>query len=82
MAHTVALGSRVDSRLKSEFDETATELGLSPSAALTVLMKRFVDDGGFPFEVRLKSRVAPFASEEEADAFIDAAGLEMLDEAR
>ena len=49
---TVALGNRVDAQLKRAFEETAEELGLSATAALSVLMKRFVDDGGFPFAVR------------------------------
>lgn len=63
MSKTVSLGSRVDAGLKAEFDETATDLGLSPSAAITVLMKRFVDEGGFPFEVR---RYVPSKREYEA----------------
>lgn len=51
-AATVPLGNRVDASLKREFDATAEELGLTPTAALTVFMKRFVHDGGFPFAVR------------------------------
>lgn len=49
---TVPLGNRVSPVLKREFDETAEELGLTPTAALTVFMKRFVAEGGFPFDVR------------------------------
>lgn len=52
---TVPLGNRVDTNLKSQFDETAEQLGLSPTAALTVFMKRFVTEGGFPFEVKVKT---------------------------
>lgn len=64
---TVPLSNRVDATLKSEFDKTAIELGLTPTSALTVFMKRFVEEGGFPFEVRRKvpSR-AEFAAEMEA----------------
>lgn len=51
---TVALGNRVDANLKRAFEETAEDLGLSATAALSVLMKRFVDEGGFPFAVRKK----------------------------
>ena len=51
-AQTVALSNRVDANLKREFDNTAADLGLSATAALSVLMKRFVDEGGFPFDVR------------------------------
>lgn len=49
---TIPLGNRVDANLKRAFDATAEELGLTPTAALTVFMKRFVSDGGFPFDVR------------------------------
>ena len=49
---SVPIGSRVDVNLKRAFDETSEELGLTPTSALTVLMKRFVDEGGFPFAVR------------------------------
>jgi len=49
---TVPLGSRVDINLKREFDSTAEDLGLTPTVAITVFMKRFVQDGGFPFDVR------------------------------
>lgn len=51
MATTVPLSNRVEVNLKREFDSTAEELGLTPTAALTVFMKRFVADGGFPFAV-------------------------------
>lgn len=49
---TVPLGNRVDVNLKREFDSTAEDLGLTPTAAITVFMKRFVQDRGFPFDVR------------------------------
>lgn len=63
MAQTVTLGCRVDSSLKNDFDMTAEELGLTPSVALTVFMRRFVDEGGFPFEVK---RYVPSREEYEA----------------
>lgn len=49
---TTPLGNRVDVSLKREFDKTAEEIGITSTAALTVFMKRFVHDGGFPFAVR------------------------------
>lgn len=49
---TMPLGNRVDVNLKREFDATAEEIGLTSTAALTVFMKRFVAEGGFPFSVR------------------------------
>lgn len=64
---TIPLGNRVDVNLKREFDSTAEELGLTPTAALTVFMKRFVSDGGFPFEVRRRTPTqAEFTAEMEA----------------
>lgn len=64
---TVPLGNRVSTVLKREFDETAEELGMTSTAALTVLMKRFVEDGGFPFEVRRRVPTkAEFTAEMEA----------------
>ena len=64
---TAPLGNRVDVSLKREFDATAEEIGLTPTAALTVFMKRFVADGGFPFEVR-----RPVPTEEEYAREMDA----------
>lgn len=52
-AKTVPLGNRVDLELKREFDMTAEEIGISSTAALTVFMRRFVADGGFPFDVKV-----------------------------
>lgn len=64
---SVPIGSRVDVNLKRAFDETAEELGLTPTSALTVLMKRFVDEGGFPFAVRKRVPTqAEFADEMDA----------------
>lgn len=63
---TIPLGNRVDINLKREFDSTAEELGLTPTAALTVFMKRFVSEGGFPFDVRRHTPTkAEFSSEME-----------------
>lgn len=70
---TIPLGNRVDVNLKREFDHTAEELGLTPTAAITVFMKRFVTDGGFPFDVR---RHTP--TETEFTAEMDARYQRML----
>lgn len=47
---TVLLDFSVDAELKREFEETAGELGIDPTAALTTFMERFVADRGFPFD--------------------------------
>lgn len=59
-AATVPLGYHVDASLKREFDKTAESLGPAPTVAIMVFMKRFVQDGGFPFDVR---RPTPSRSE-------------------
>lgn len=64
---TAPLGNRVDANLKRAFEATAEDLGLSSTSALTVFMKRFVEEGGFPFEVRRRTPTeAEFASEMDA----------------
>lgn len=64
---TTPLGNRVDIDLKRQFDKTAEEIGLTSTAALTVFMKRFVSDGGFPFAVR-----KPVPTEEQFAAEMEA----------
>ena len=81
---TIPLGNRVDATLKREFDSTAEKLGLTPTVALTVFMKRFVTDGGFPFDVRKRPEAfyEPFATEEEALDFTNNAFRRAYDETR
>lgn len=71
---TTPLGNRVDVNLKRAFEATAEELGLSATSALTVFMKRFVEDGGFPFDVRRRT-----PSEAEYSAEMDARYRAMRD---
>ncbi len=53
MATTITpLDHRVDADLKRKFDKTAEGMGITPTAALTVFMKRLVSGGGFPFALR------------------------------
>lgn len=73
---TAPLGNRVDVDLKREFDKTAEEIGMTSTAALTVFMKRFVNDGGFPFAVR---KPAAVPTEEEFVAEMEARYQRMLD---
>ena len=70
---TVAIGSRVDANLKALFDKTALDLGVTPQVAYTVFMKRFVEEGGFPFDVR-----RPVPSEIEFTRQMDARYQRML----
>ncbi len=64
---TTTLSNRVDPILKKEFELTAESIGISTTSAITVFMKRFVADGGFPFDV-----VSHVPSEAEYAAEMDA----------
>lgn len=57
---TTTMNIRMDERVKSDLDDIATAIGLSSSAVVNVLVKRFVAERGFPFEVK-----APAPTEEE-----------------
>ncbi|MDO4437401.1 MAG: type II toxin-antitoxin system RelB/DinJ family antitoxin [Coriobacteriaceae bacterium] len=70
---TVPLGNRVDAELKCDFEKTAEEIGLTSTAAITVFMKRFVAEGGFPFAVR-----RPVPTEEQFAAEMEARYQRML----
>lgn len=52
----------VDADTKRRFEEIASEIGLTSSAALTVFVKRFVAEGGFPFEVKVPAPKINFAN--------------------
>ncbi|MBR6460033.1 MAG: type II toxin-antitoxin system RelB/DinJ family antitoxin [Actinomycetaceae bacterium] len=66
------LATRVDEEQGALFKETARRLGTTPADALRMFVSAFNSYGGFPYTVRLQEAVTvePFASEEEADAFI------------
>ena len=68
---------RVDDALKSGFDEIARSIGLSTSAAVTVMMKRFVDERGFPFDVKAP-RYVDFADDGEVADLMDGLSMEAL----
>ena len=52
MNATVTLNTKLTPDEKQKFVETAEALGLSSSSALKVLIRKFNEVGGFPFEVR------------------------------
>lgn len=52
MTATVTLNTKVDPQEKERFTEIAESLGMSASAALKVLIRKFNNVGGFPFIVR------------------------------
>lgn len=52
MKATVTLNTKLTADKKKKFVETAETLGLSSSSALKVLIRKFNEVGGFPFDVR------------------------------
>lgn len=48
------ISARVDSEVKTQADAIAATLGLSTSAVISVFLKRFVAEGGFPFDLKVE----------------------------
>lgn len=59
MSATATLNARVDVADKERFAATASALGISPSAAVNVFVRKFNEVGGFPFDVRLPPSPSP-----------------------
>ena len=57
MTATVTLNTKLTADEKKKFVETAEALGLSSSCALKVLIRKFNEVGGFPFDVRLSPTI-------------------------
>ena len=51
MATNSTLTVRMDSALKNEADQICNEMGLSISSAITIFVKRLVNDRAIPFQV-------------------------------
>ena len=49
---TVTMNVRMEESTRRNLDEVATAIGMTSSAVVNVLVKRFVDERGFPFPVR------------------------------
>lgn len=56
MTALASLNMKLPLEDKIAFTQIAETLGLPSSIALKVLVKRFIEAGGFPFDVRLKPR--------------------------
>lgn len=56
MSEQASLNLKLPLALKEEFSRTAEELGMPAATALKVMITRFVEEGGFPFEVKLRQR--------------------------
>lgn len=53
MPEFASLNLKLPSALKKEFSQTAEALGMPATTALRVLITRFVEERGFPFDVKL-----------------------------
>jgi addiction module RelB/DinJ family antitoxin len=76
---SATLNSRIGVEDKDKFIYTTEALGLTPSCAINVFVKKFNECGGFPFDVRLEAK--PFTNEEEACNFVDEMASEMISDA-
>jgi len=56
MEALVTMNAKVAHSDKVEFSRIAESLGMPASTAIKVLIKRFIEVGGFPFDVRLSER--------------------------
>lgn len=50
---TVSMNLKFSPEVKAEFDSIAKRLGLTPTAAVNIFIRQFIDHRGFPFAVRL-----------------------------
>ena len=50
---TVSMNLKLDSEVKEKFDSIAKKLGITPTAAINIFVRQFIDHRGFPFSVTL-----------------------------
>lgn len=81
---TASLNTKLDFDEKSEFTRNAEALGISPSAAVKIFVRKFNECGGFPFEVRRSDRGSSTVtlSASQFDAFVRALEKPVPDEAK
>ena len=53
MANTKAVYARIDSKLKEDAEKILEQVGLTPSAAISMFYKQITMRKGLPFEVRV-----------------------------
>ena len=49
---TTTMNIRLEESTRARLDEVASAIGMNSSAVVNVLVKRFVDERGFPFPVK------------------------------
>ena len=50
---TVSMNLKFAPEVKEEFDSIAKKLGITPTAAINIFVRQFIDHRGFPFSVTL-----------------------------
>ena len=78
---TTTFNFRIDEDVKGQVDEIAAQIGMSTASVFNVFAKRFVQERGFPFEVKAP-KYTDFESEEEAADFVYGHAKEMMRDAR
>ena len=53
MPKSATLTIRLDPKLKSEAEQVLSDLGLTPSLAITLFLQQVIYQRGLPFEIRL-----------------------------
>lgn len=83
-AALASLNTKISQEEKDKFVQTAEALGMSPSSAIKVFVRKFNECGGFPFDVRLtqKSESVTYVSDDEFEAFAQALEEPMPNEAK
>jgi len=79
---TVQVATRIDKQQNRRFREISKAIGTTPSDALRIFIALFNSEGGFPFEVKIKSTIEAFINEDEATEFATKMSRRMLDETR
>jgi DNA-damage-inducible protein J len=74
---SVQIATRIDSKDKIEFENTAKNLGITPANAIKIFIAKFNAERGFPFEVKQTPKVEAFQNEKEVMDFIEEIGGEM-----
>lgn len=59
-AYLVAnISARIDDHLKAHAEQIAESIGIPLSTAINIFIKRFIAEGGFPFEVKAVNNSMP-----------------------
>lgn len=53
------ISARIDDRLKSRAEEIAESIGIPLSSVISIFLRRFIAERGFPFEVKALEEAIP-----------------------